>query len=185
MNEVESHYGSENQKALGGSRSHERESGDRSSGIRNTAGDAYDRASEWGRDNYRGATSWASDQYGSATRGVDQVRRRSGDEFDRARREVTKFVDENPIMVGVVGVAAGLLLGALIPGTKRENQAFGRYADEVREQGYRYARDLADQGKSYVEEGLQNVAANREAGVRDDGGGDQQRAQAEPSVGRS
>ena len=43
---------------------------------------------------------------------------------------------------------------ALLPNPRRENQVFGRYADEVRDQGLRYARDLAQQGKQFVEENL-------------------------------
>jgi hypothetical protein len=72
-------------------------------------------------------------------------------------------------MVGVVGLAAGLLVGALLPTTRRENQVFGRYADEVREQGMRYARELAEQGKSLVEENLQAVSPGAGRGDRDTG----------------
>jgi hypothetical protein len=65
---------------------------------------------------------------------------------------VQNYVSENPMVVGLVGLAAGLLLGALLPRTRRENEAFGEWSDEVRNQGVRYARDAASRGREYVEE---------------------------------
>lgn len=166
MNEVKNHYaGAEHggggrtsgRSAAGASRGGSGVAGSvkaKAEGVLDSANDAYERAADWGKDTYRGASSWAADRYGSARQSAGDARRRGGDGFDRTRRQVTDFVEENPVMVGVVGVAAGLLLGSLLPGTKRENRAFGRYADEVREQGFRYAQDLAQQGKHLVEEGL-------------------------------
>jgi hypothetical protein len=43
-------------------------------------------------------------------------------------------------------------LGALLPRTRRENEFFGEWADEVRNQGMRYAREAAHRGREYVEE---------------------------------
>ena len=114
--------------------------------ARKTAEDLIDKASEWGRGTFQ-----------SATQATGDVRRRSAAQLGRHRRTVESFVEDNPVMVGVVGLAVGLLAGALLPGTRRENEVFGRYADEAREQGLRYARDLAEQGKHLVEEGLESV----------------------------
>lgn len=119
-------------------------------GASETARDAYDKASDWGRDRYR-----------TTSRSMSEASRRSAAQLATSKRGVEAFVEENPVMVGVVGLAAGLLLGALLPGTARENQVFGRYADEVRDQGLRYARDLAEQGKSYVEESLEATTRTR------------------------
>ncbi|MDB5512210.1 MAG: hypothetical protein JWR08_1693 [Enterovirga sp.] len=131
-------------------------------GVADTASQAYDRAASIGRDSYE-----------SASRTVGDARRRSAAEFSRGRRGVETFVEENPIMVGVVGLAAGLLVGALLPGTRRENQVFGRYADEVKDQGLRYARELAEQGKHLVEE---NLDATLKGAKGDRDTGDESRA---------
>jgi hypothetical protein len=77
---------------------------------------------------------------------------RSSRAFGQARGGVQSYVSENPMVVGLVGLAAGLLLGALLPRTRRENEMFGEWADEVRNQGLRYARDAAERGRDYVEE---------------------------------
>jgi ElaB/YqjD/DUF883 family membrane-anchored ribosome-binding protein len=101
----------------------------------------------------------ANETYGSASRYASSAGRSSYYGYRRARFTTTSFVAENPIMVGVLGVATGLILGALLPGTRKENQFFGRYADDVRDQGMRYARDIAEQGRQIVEENLEHVKA--------------------------
>jgi len=107
-------------------------------GMQQKASDAAHSAREWARDTYEEASEWAS----------EGPRRMGG---------VQRFVMENPVMVGVAGLAAGLLLGALLPRTRRESEVFGEWADEVREQGLRYAHQLAQQGREMVEEALNNA----------------------------
>ena len=141
-----------------------------------TAREGLKSAADAARSATEAARSTASGYYDRASRTVGDARRRSGAQVTRHRRGVEAFVEENPVMVGVVGLAAGLLIGALLPSTRRENQVFGRYADEVREQGLRYARDLAEQGRSMVEENLQSVSqATREATRGDRDTGDESR----------
>jgi len=114
------------------------------------AGEAYEQASEWAQDTYDRASSWASDAF---ERGSDQLgnfKSRSGQRFGGGG--VQRYVAENPMMVGLVGLAAGLLLGALLPRTRREDEAFGEWADEVREQGLRYAQEATQRGREFVEE---------------------------------
>lgn len=61
-------------------------------------------------------------------------------------------------MVGVAGLAAGLLIGALLPATRRENRYLGPYADDMRREGVRYARDVAQQGREAISENLRAIA---------------------------
>lgn len=120
--------------------------------LRHRAEEAYSGASEWARDTYERASEWASDTYEGQRRRVKHARGRSAKAFGGARGSVQNYVSENPMVVGLVGLAAGLLLGALLPRTRRENEAFGQWADEVRNQGMRYAREAANRGREYVEE---------------------------------
>jgi ElaB/YqjD/DUF883 family membrane-anchored ribosome-binding protein len=112
--------------------------------VQRQAGEAYQQASEWARDTYE-----------QTSRQLDQASRRSLEQMGRARGEVERFIYENPVLVGVMGLAAGLLLGALLPRTRQEDRVFGRWADEVREQGMRYARDMTQRGREFVEEALE------------------------------
>ena len=100
------------------------------------------------------ASEWARNQYEQGSRQLDEVRDRSMQQFRQARGGIERFVSENPVMVGVVGLAAGLVIGALLPRTRHEDRAFGRWADEVRDQGLRYAREATQRGREYVEEAL-------------------------------
>ena len=113
--------------------------------LRERAGETLGQASEWARDQY---------EYGS--RQLDQARHRSVQQLQQARGQIGRFVSENPLMVGVVGLAAGLVIGALLPRTRQEDRAFGSWADEVRDQGLRYAREATQRGREYVEGALGN-----------------------------
>ena len=127
--------------------------------VRSTAGDAQKRASEiadqagdWAQDTYDKASSWAGDTYSSGNERFQDARGRSARALGGARNSVQEYVAENPMVVGIVGLAAGLLIGALLPRTRKENETFGEWADEVREQGMRYAQDATQRGREYVEE---------------------------------
>lgn len=120
--------------------------------MRQRAEGAYGDASEWARDTYERASEWASDAYEGQRRRVHHMGDRSARTIGNARSSMRHYVSENPMIVGLVGLAAGLLLGALLPRTRRENEFFGEWADEVRGQGVRYARDAAHRSREYVEE---------------------------------
>lgn len=116
------------------------------------AGELYEQASDWAREKYDQASSWASDQYENSGRYADQGRRYAMQGVGQAGSSVQRFVRENPVLVGVVGLAAGLLLGALLPRTRREDRTMGRWSDELRDQGMRYARDMTQRGRQFVDD---------------------------------
>lgn len=120
--------------------------------VRQKAGEAYDDAAEWAQDTYERVSHWASDTYENQSDRMGDMRNRSTRAFGTARGSVQNYVSENPMVVGLVGLAAGLLIGALLPRTRRENEVFGEWADEVRNQGLRYAREATNMGRDYVEE---------------------------------
>jgi ElaB/YqjD/DUF883 family membrane-anchored ribosome-binding protein len=113
------------------------------SDLSERAGDAVEQASDWARDQY---------EYGS--RQFDRVRDQSMQQFRQARGGIERFVNENPLMVGLVGLAAGLVVGALLPRTRQEDRAFGQWADQVRDQGWRYAREATQRGREYIDDAL-------------------------------
>lgn len=126
-----------------------------------TASDLRDRASETIRtararagDTYDDARSWAEDRYETQRQRAAELADRGARRLHEGRTATEQFVSENPLLVGVVGLAAGLLLGALLPRTRQEDQALGPYADDLRGQGIRYARDLTHRGRAFVETAL-------------------------------
>jgi len=111
------------------------------------AGEFYEQASERAGEYYEQASDWARDAYQQGSRYYNEL-----PSMGSARGSVERFARENPILVGVVGLAAGLLLGALIPRTRQEDRALGRWSDELRDQGMRYAREMTHRGREFVED---------------------------------
>ena len=118
--------------------------------VRESAGDLRERAGEAVEQ----ATEWAREQYQEGARQLDDARRRSSRQVQRARTGVERFVSENPMMVGVMGLAAGLIIGALLPRTRQEDRFFGRWADDLRDQGMRYAKEAAQRSRELVEDAI-------------------------------
>ena len=69
------------------------------------AGEAYEQASEWARERYEDATEMASDYWERGRRYVPIGYRGT---------PVERFVSENPVLVGVIGFGAGLVIGAIL-----------------------------------------------------------------------
>ncbi|TNC12062.1 hypothetical protein FF100_17655 [Methylobacterium terricola] len=100
------------------------------------------------------ARDWATDRIETGSRTYSDLRDRGSERLAQGQSAVERFVTENPVLVGVVGLAAGMLLGALLPRTRQEDQTVGPYADEVRDQGLRYAREATERGRQFVESAL-------------------------------
>jgi ElaB/YqjD/DUF883 family membrane-anchored ribosome-binding protein len=120
--------------------------------VQQRAGQAYEQASEMAGQAYEQASDMAGQAYDQASEWARGAYDQGSRQVSRYGGSVQRFVSENPVLVGVVGVAAGLLLGALLPRTRHEDRALGRWADEVRDRGMQYARDMTERGREYVEE---------------------------------
>lgn len=131
--------------------------------VSDTAQGLRDKAS----DIYGDARGWASETADGHRRRIEGIADRGSERLQQGKTSVEQFVTENPLLVGVVGVAAGLLLGALLPRTRSEDRTVGPWADEVRGQGMRYARDFTSRGREFVETALDpenlNAAVERAA----------------------
>lgn len=142
---------------------------DKASELRDRASETLRSARDRAGDTYEDARSWAEDRYDTQRRRAAGLADRGAQRLHRGRTATEDFIAENPLLVGVVGLAAGLLLGALLPRTRQEDRALGPYADDLRDQGVRYARDLTQRGRSFVETALDpdniDAAVQRAAGA--------------------
>jgi ElaB/YqjD/DUF883 family membrane-anchored ribosome-binding protein len=92
---------------------------------------------------------------GSETRHrVSDIGQRSQQQYYRAKDGVNRMVDEQPLMVGVLGLAAGALLGALLPSTRREDEMMGRTRDDLLDR----ARETASEQAEQLKESAKRVA---------------------------
>jgi hypothetical protein len=83
-------------------------------------------------------------------------------------KQAVGFAEENPIGLALGGVAAGFLVGMLLPSTKIEDEKVGPMADEVKhraaetgqeavERGKKVAQDAAQAATESAQEAAQNV----------------------------
>ena len=133
--------------------------------INDRLGGAADQARDRASAAYDDARERAGALHRRNMRALDDLTSQGIDGIHRGRTTVERFVDDNPLLVGVVGVAAGLLLGALLPRTRQEDRSIGPWADEVRDQGLRYAREVTNIGREFVQTALDpdnlNAAARK------------------------
>ena len=133
--------------------------------IGDRLGGATDEARDRAASAYDDARGRAGSLHRRNMRALDDLTSQGIDGLNRGRTAVERFVDDNPLLVGVVGVAAGLLLGALLPRTRQEDRNIGPWADEVRDQGLRYAREVTNIGREFVQTALDpdnlNAAARK------------------------
>ncbi|MET3412763.1 hypothetical protein [Methylobacterium sp. 1030] len=139
------------------------------SGLADDINDRLGGAADQARDRATAAYDEARERAGALhrrnMRALDDLTNQGIEGINRGRTAVERFVDDNPLLVGVVGVAAGLLLGALLPRTRQEDRSIGPWADEVRDQGLRYAREVTNIGREFVQTALDpdnlNAAARK------------------------
>jgi len=124
--------------------------------VSRKAEDATDQASE-------AATS----AYERASGMMDRARETTTETYGRARdamersvssamegtRGLTKFMQEEPLVVAGLGIALGALVGALLPATEIENRAMGETSDQLKRDARAVAREQWERGKDIAEDG--------------------------------
>ena len=85
------------------------------------------------------AGSKVSDMAGTVKERAVGLGQRTGQQVRRAREGYWDLVERRPMAAGVATMAAGLLVGLLIPNTRRENRLMGETRDEL----LRGARDAS------------------------------------------
>ncbi|HEY8555243.1 MAG TPA: DUF3618 domain-containing protein [Burkholderiales bacterium] len=109
----------------------------------------------------------------STSRAASMARR----DFDRVRSGLDHLLEEQPLLLGLIGIAAGALVGAALPPSEREDRWLGDARDRTLErakraggEGYRRARERAEgvarQARSAIVEGDGGAPAEAETGDR-------------------
>jgi ElaB/YqjD/DUF883 family membrane-anchored ribosome-binding protein len=104
-----------------------------------------------------GATSKASDAYSAArertSAAYETVRERAGD----VTRQTADRIDSSPLIAVAGGIALGAVLGALLPRTEREAQAFGEVGHKVTDAARDVANTAVETGKQQVNDITSNA----------------------------
>ncbi len=91
---------------------------------------------------------------GNARSRASELGQRSQQQYYRAKSNFSHMLEEQPLMLGVLGIAVGTLLGAALPSTRREDQMMGRTRDNMLEK----AKETASQQAGRVKESAKRVA---------------------------
>jgi ElaB/YqjD/DUF883 family membrane-anchored ribosome-binding protein len=95
-----------------------------------------------------------TDTVRSARARARQVSRDSSTQFDR-------WMQENPLAVGVAAMAAGAVVGLTVPATHAENRAMGASRDALVDRAADSAQQLKEQVREKVQETVQEVTGDQ------------------------
>ncbi|MGQ7846754.1 hypothetical protein ACUNV4_19885 [Granulosicoccus sp. 3-233] len=74
--------------------------------------------------------------------------------------DASRFMREQPLVVGAAGIALGAFIGALLPPTRVEDRLAGQQSDAITDDVEQLADEKLKQGASAAREQLQNTAEN-------------------------
>jgi ElaB/YqjD/DUF883 family membrane-anchored ribosome-binding protein len=117
---------------------------------------------------------------------ADRVRQQTQYQAARARDTYYYLRNEQPLILGILGLAVGAVLGAGLPSTRQEDELLGEIRDE-------YVHRAKETGEEYLEQGKRLVTAAGEAateqarkeGLTPEGQGQQARDREEDTAGIS
>lgn len=118
--------------------------------ISETASSVTDRVQQAGQS----ARVRMQETASSAQARMNEMSQRSREQYYRTKDRVGQFADEQPLVVGALGIALGAALGALLPTTRRENELMGRTRDDLLDRAKETAREQAE----HVKQSAQRVA---------------------------
>lgn len=122
----------------------------------------------------RNARGRMSESAGNARARMGELSQRSQQQYYRAKDSFGQMLDEQPLVLGALGVAIGAALGAAFPNTRREDELMGRTRDDLLESAKETARGQAEA----VKESAQRVAQAAKQEI-DERAGDASRTQAQ------
>jgi gas vesicle protein len=109
------------------------------------------------KERLRGHMQGASSRIGGATPDTGQVK-------DGAKQAVG-IAEENPIGLALGGVAAGFLVGMMVPATKIEDERVGPIADQMKDKAMETGQEAIERGKDVAGQVTeQAVETAKEAG---------------------
>jgi len=111
--------------------------------VRDRAGEVRDRAGEI-RDRVGERASEMRDQMDQRT---TELRSRATHQAQRARGTLEQMMDDNPLGLGAIALAAGAAIGLAAPSTSRENELMGDARDSLMDRAQSSAQEAVTKAK--------------------------------------
>jgi hypothetical protein len=166
-------YGHDYDDREGSLRAGARSLRERADSIRDHAARAADKAHgvvESTRETMNGAMDSVHQTAESLRSGASRAVQVTREQKDR----VNRLLHEQPLMLGAVGLAAGAIIGALLPTTEREDRMFGEMRDKA-------VKEVAQQSRAKFETAREQVtAALRTESGTDDGAASESKPASRP-----
>lgn len=130
------------------------------------ARERFGRAGEQARERFGRAGEQARERFGRARAGISESAHEAGERLRqqgyRATRGMRRTLDEQPLVLGAIGLAIGAALGAALPPTETEDELMGEARDKALRQATKAGREQADKMREAA--GAVAAAAREEAG---------------------
>ena len=124
-------------------------------GAAGSAREAMSGAASYAGDARRRAGDWTGSAYGTSREGI-----RRG--YERGRRGLEEALNEYPLAVGAAAMAAGVLAGLLLPGTRAEDRLMGEQSERLKDQAKEAGQDLLQRGKDVASTTANELAGEAE-----------------------
>lgn len=93
--------------------------------------DALRSASQTSRETFEHTAESLRSGAASLRSGASRAAAATRERVDHARAGMDRMLEEQPLMLGVFGLAAGAIIGALLPTTEQENRLLGEVRDKA------------------------------------------------------
>jgi ElaB/YqjD/DUF883 family membrane-anchored ribosome-binding protein len=101
------------------------------------------------KDALKSKVTGASDRVGDSTPDSQQVK--------EGARRAAGMAQENPLGLAVGSVAAGFIVGMLLPSSRVEDQKLGPIADDVKEKAKETGQEALERGQQVAQEAAQSA----------------------------
>lgn len=107
---------------------------DVASSVRQSLNEATDTAQHYASDVADEAQHMAAEARRQARQAAEQAQRELDFRMRQTKKTFWNTMEENPLAIGIAALAAGALVGLVIPGTRRENELMGETRDQLLEE---------------------------------------------------
>lgn len=123
-------------------------------------------SASYGRSEEEEGRSYGAEEGGRLGEALDAVRERGAHLMDRARERlggagesvgIGRTLEEQPLLLGAIGLAVGAALGAVLPMTRQEDELMGPARDRLKHQAVAASRAQLERAQRAVEETLERA----------------------------
>ncbi len=127
--------------------------------VKDTVKDTAHRAGDTVRETYESTKTRAGEAYDSAATKTGEIYARARGRAAAAGHRTAETVNNNPLTTIIGGLAVGMLIGSLLPKTRREREWLGPYGSEITGR----ARDAAQAARAVGSEKLDEFGFIKDA----------------------